>query len=90
MQLHAIIAPSLLCLGALAASSISEVLRGLPDGGYITSMLDPSKGNHVNVTDLYGKPVPGSPFAIVNDAGARGPHTHTEDTWGVSTLPNQT
>ncbi|KAK7914137.1 hypothetical protein PG985_011840 [Apiospora marii] len=82
MQLQIINATFLLCLGAHAASSISEVLRSLPNGGYITEMPDPNKSNLVNITDLDGKPVPGSPFTIDNDTRARRPHTHNQDTWG--------
>ncbi|KAK7987279.1 hypothetical protein PG996_006119 [Apiospora saccharicola] len=73
--------PFLLCLSTQAASSFREVLRGLPDGGYISEMMYPGRGR-VNVTDLEGKPVPGSPFTVDNDTGARRPHTKMEDTWG--------
>lgn len=80
------------CLCANAASNITQVLADLPDGGYIMDM-GVGRSGLFDITDLDGKPVPGSPFTIDSSSvPPTGPATRnatsikTKDQWGVSTL----
>ncbi|KAK8053272.1 hypothetical protein PG996_012573 [Apiospora saccharicola] len=82
------------CLGAHAASNITQVLEGLPDGGYIMDM-GVDENSLFGITDLSGKPVPGSPFTIdPSSIPPTGPATRnetsikTKDQWSCD-APNE-
>ncbi|KAK8105816.1 hypothetical protein PG999_009175 [Apiospora kogelbergensis] len=74
-----------LCLGANAAASFSDIVSFLPDGGYRAD-LETNHNGLLNITDLDGNPVKGSPFVI--DPIPFAPLVHapdsekTENAWG--------
>ncbi|KAK7932229.1 hypothetical protein PG985_002941 [Apiospora marii] len=78
----------MVCLGANAASNITEVLAALPDGGYIMDMGVDENGLF-GIADLGGKPVPGSPFTVnpgfvpppTGHGAGNAAFTNTRDQW---------
>ncbi|KAK8131149.1 hypothetical protein PG984_007587 [Apiospora sp. TS-2023a] len=78
----------MVCIGVDAGSNITQVSGGLPDGGYIMDMGVDENGLF-RITDLDGKPIPGSPFTIdpssipssTGPAAGNGTSIKTKDQW---------